>query len=76
MTSATATPSRGARGRSAEGHGYGLVLFAAILLAIIDDSAPRDRAARQAGRKSGQPQWRTFAPQSQTDRCGFRDVGP
>jgi hypothetical protein len=35
MTSATTTPSRGARGRSAEGHGYGLVLFAAILLAII-----------------------------------------
>jgi hypothetical protein len=35
MTSATATPSRGARGRSAEGHGYGLVLFAAVLLAII-----------------------------------------
>ena len=34
MTSATTTPSRGARGRT-EGQGYGLVLFAAILLAVI-----------------------------------------
>ena len=35
MTSATTTPSRGARGNRAEGQGYGLVLFAAILLAVI-----------------------------------------
>ena len=35
MTSATTTPSRGARGSRAEGQGYGLVLFAAILLAVI-----------------------------------------
>jgi hypothetical protein len=34
MTSAATTPSRGARGRRAEGHGYGLVLFAAVLLAV------------------------------------------
>ena len=32
MTSATTTPSRGARGSRAEGQGYVLVLFAAILL--------------------------------------------
>ena len=35
MTSATTTPSRGARGRSAEGQGYGLVVFAVALLAVI-----------------------------------------
>ena len=35
MTSATTTPSRDARGSRAEGQGYGLVLFAAILLAVI-----------------------------------------
>jgi hypothetical protein len=35
MTSATTTPSRGARGRRAEGRGYGLVLFAAILLLVV-----------------------------------------
>ena len=35
MTSVTTTPASGARGRHAEGHGYSLVLFAAILLAII-----------------------------------------
>jgi hypothetical protein len=35
MTSATATPSSDARGRYAEGHGYGLVLFAAILLFVV-----------------------------------------
>ena len=35
MTSATTTPSRDARGSPAEGQGYGLVLFAAILLAVI-----------------------------------------
>jgi lysylphosphatidylglycerol synthetase-like protein (DUF2156 family) len=35
MTSAAATPSRGAGGRRAEGRGHGLVLFAAILLAVI-----------------------------------------
>ncbi len=35
MTSPTTTPSRGARGRRAEGQGYGLVVFAAILLAVI-----------------------------------------
>ena len=34
MTSATTTPSRGARGRRVGGSGYGLVLFAAILLLI------------------------------------------
>ena len=35
VTSATTTPSRGARGSRAEGQGDGLVLFAAILLAVI-----------------------------------------
>jgi hypothetical protein len=35
MTSATTTPPRGAGGHRAEGHGYGLVLFAAILLLIL-----------------------------------------
>src|SRR6516164_492694 len=35
MTSATTTPSRGARGRSAEGQGYGLVVFAVALLDVI-----------------------------------------
>ena len=34
MTSATTTPSRDARGR-AEGRGYGLVVFAAVLLGVI-----------------------------------------
>src|SRR5439155_1346620 len=34
MTSATTTPSRGARGRPAES-GYGLVFFAAILLLVV-----------------------------------------
>jgi hypothetical protein len=34
MTSATTTPSRGAHGRRVGGSGYGLVLFAAILLFI------------------------------------------
>src|SRR5438034_11360195 len=34
MTSATTTPSRGARGRPAES-GYGLVFFASILLLVI-----------------------------------------
>lgn len=35
MSSATTTPSRGARGARAEGQGYGLVLFAAVLVAVI-----------------------------------------
>ena len=35
MTSAATTPSRGARGGRAEGKGYGLVIFAVILLAVI-----------------------------------------
>ena len=34
MTSATTTPSRDARGR-VEGRGYGLVVFAAVLLGVI-----------------------------------------
>ena len=34
MTSATTTPPRGAHGRRVEGHGYGLVLVAAILLLV------------------------------------------
>ena len=35
MTSAATTPSRDAREGRAKGHGYGFVLFAAILLVII-----------------------------------------
>jgi hypothetical protein len=35
MTSAATTRASGARGRHVEGQGYGLVLFAAILVAII-----------------------------------------
>ena len=34
MTSATTQPARGAGGRHADGHGYGLVLFASVLLVI------------------------------------------
>ena len=35
VTSAATTPSRGASRHRAEGQGYGLVVFAAILLAVI-----------------------------------------
>jgi hypothetical protein len=35
MTSATMKPASGAGGRHAEGHGYGLVLFASVLLVIV-----------------------------------------
>jgi hypothetical protein len=35
MTSATMKPNSGAGGRHAEGRGYGMVLFASILLAVI-----------------------------------------
>ena len=35
MTSATIKPASGAGGRHAEGHGYGLVLFAAVLLLVV-----------------------------------------
>ena len=35
MTSATTGPSTGTGGRPAEGHGYGLVLFASVLLVIV-----------------------------------------
>jgi hypothetical protein len=35
MTSPATTPSRGASRHRAEGQGYGLVVFAAILLAVI-----------------------------------------
>ena len=35
MTSAATTPSRGASRHRAEGQGYGLVLFASVLLVII-----------------------------------------
>ena len=35
MTSATTQPARGAGGRHADGHGYGLVLFASVLLVIV-----------------------------------------
>jgi hypothetical protein len=35
MTSATTTPASGARRRRAEGHGYGYVMFAAILLFVV-----------------------------------------
>ena len=35
MTSAATTQASGARRRHVEGQGYGLVLFAAILVAII-----------------------------------------
>jgi hypothetical protein len=35
MTSATTQPATGTGGRHAEGHGYGLVLFASILLVVV-----------------------------------------
>ena len=35
MTSATTRPASGAGGRHAEGQGYGLVLFAAVLLLVV-----------------------------------------
>jgi hypothetical protein len=35
MTAATTEPSRGTGGRHAEGRGYGLVLFASILLVVV-----------------------------------------
>jgi hypothetical protein len=35
MTSATTRSATGAGGRHAEGHGYGLVLFASVLLVIV-----------------------------------------
>ena len=35
MTSATTQPARGAGGRPGEGRGYGLVLFASVLLVIV-----------------------------------------
>ena len=35
MTSAATQPARGTGGHRAEGHGYGLVLFAAVLLVIV-----------------------------------------
>jgi hypothetical protein len=35
MTSATRNVPRGAGGRHAEGHGYGLILFAAVLLLVV-----------------------------------------
>jgi len=35
MTSATTEPARGAGGRPSEGHGYGLVLFASVLVVVV-----------------------------------------
>ena len=35
MTSATIKPDSGSSGRHAEGHGYGLILFAAVLLVVV-----------------------------------------
>ena len=35
MTSSTTQPARGTGGRHAEGHGYGLVFFASVLLVIV-----------------------------------------
>jgi hypothetical protein len=35
MTSATTQPARGMGGRHADGHGYGLVLFASVLLVVV-----------------------------------------
>ena len=35
MTSATTQPARGTVGRHAEGRGYGLVLFASVMLVVI-----------------------------------------
>jgi hypothetical protein len=35
MTSATTQPARGTGGHRADGHGYGLVLFASVLLVIV-----------------------------------------
>ena len=35
MTSATTRPAHGTGGRHGEGHGYGLVLFASVLLVIV-----------------------------------------
>jgi hypothetical protein len=39
MASAATGPSRGTRGDRAEGHGFGLVLFASVLLVVIGDLA-------------------------------------
>jgi hypothetical protein len=35
MTSATTQPARGTGGRHSDGHGYGLVLFASVMLVIV-----------------------------------------
>jgi hypothetical protein len=35
MTSAATQPARGGGAHRAEGHGYGLVLFASVLLVIV-----------------------------------------
>jgi hypothetical protein len=35
MTSSITQPARGAGGRHVEGHGYGLVLFASVLLVVV-----------------------------------------
>lgn len=35
MTSATVRPASGAGGRHAEGRGYGLIIFASVLLLVI-----------------------------------------
>jgi hypothetical protein len=35
MTSSTTQPARGTSGRQTEGHGYGLMLFASVLLVIV-----------------------------------------
>ena len=35
MTSSTTRPARGAGGRHTEGHGYGMVFFASVMLVII-----------------------------------------
>jgi hypothetical protein len=37
MTSATMKPASGTAGRHAEGQGYGLLLFAAVLLLVVGE---------------------------------------
>ena len=37
MTSSTTQPARGAGRRHAEGQGYGLLLFAAVLLLVVGE---------------------------------------
>ena len=51
MTSAATTQSSGARRRYVEGQGYGLVLFAAVLVAIIGCFNLVDGSRQKPGRR-------------------------